>query len=61
MFVSGCKLRSMSNFIRQRVTEKKEQTKTIYSKHQNTVDMRNIGLGVSVVCIGVSAVCLRRR
>jgi len=29
----------MSNFIHQRLREKKKQKKTKYNKHQNTIDM----------------------
>ena len=31
----------MSNFIHQRVIEKKTNQKTIYNKHQNTIDMQD--------------------
>jgi len=31
----------MSNFIHQRVIEKKTNTKIIYNKHQNTIDMQD--------------------
>jgi len=31
----------LSNFIHQRVIEKNKQTKTVYNKHQNTIDMQD--------------------
>jgi len=39
----------MSNFIHQRVIEKKnKQTKTIYNKHQNTIDVQD---NQAVTCV----------
>ena len=44
----------MSNYIHLRVVEKKKQTKTIYNKHQNTIDMQDYK---AVTCVAYKINC----